>query len=218
MLISVIVLGVLALLDPLRPVVFVLVLRSNRLNATALLIGWAVALSALFATVFVLASAGSWAPATSAERAWAAAAEATLGAVLVILALRRWRRRGEEAAQDITPAAVLRRLDGLDRRKAGLMGVLIQPRAITVAAALVVARDRAGPVSLFVAFAVFALVSTSTLLGILGYHIWRPEEAERRLSDFVGRLEAYGPLLITALGAVAGGYLLVDGLLALIGS
>ena len=52
-LISVILLGILASLDPLRPVVFVLVLRTRRINALAFLVGWAVALSLLFVVVFV---------------------------------------------------------------------------------------------------------------------------------------------------------------------
>ena len=53
MLISVIVLGVVASLDPLRPVVFVLVLRTQLVNAIAFLAGWTLALSLLFVIVFV---------------------------------------------------------------------------------------------------------------------------------------------------------------------
>ena len=53
MLISVVVLGVLASLNPLRPAVFVLVLRTQFVNAIALLAGWAVALSLLFIIVYV---------------------------------------------------------------------------------------------------------------------------------------------------------------------
>ena len=215
MLISVVVLGILALLDPLRPVVFVLVLRVNRINATAFLLGWAVALSALFLAVFLLAAGNGSGPASSGQRIWASAAEVALGTVLLIVAARRWQRRGT-TAHLVTPAAVLRRLNRLDPRRAGFMGALVQPRTITVAAALVVARERSGPISFLVGFALFAVVSTSTLLGILGYHIWRPQEAERHLSGLVAVLEEYGPLLITALCAAGGGYLLVDGLLGLI--
>jgi hypothetical protein len=214
-LISVVVLGFLALLDPLRPVVFVLVLRANRINATAFLVGWAVALSALFIAVFLLAAGDGSGPTSAGQRTWASAAEAVLGSVLLILAARRWQRRGT-ATHLVTPAAVLRRLNRLDPRRAGFMGVLIQPRTITIAAALVVARDQSGPVSFLIGFALFAVVSTSMLLGIFGYHLWRPQDAERRLSGLVAVLEGYGPLLITALCAVGGGYLLVDGLLGLI--
>ena len=52
MLISVAVLGLVAALDPLRPVLFVLVLRTQLVNAIAFLAGWTLALSLLFVIVF----------------------------------------------------------------------------------------------------------------------------------------------------------------------
>jgi hypothetical protein len=215
-LISVVALGVLALLDPLRPVVFVLVLRTNRINATAFLVGWALALSVLFVGVFVVVGGSVSDQATSPRRTWASVVELALGAVLLIVAARRWRRRDGGAAHQVAPAAILRRLDRLDPAKAGLTGALIQPRTLTAAAALVVARERTGPIGLLIGFAVFAIVSTSTLLGIFGYHIWRPQSAELRLADVMSRLESYGPRVFTILCAVAGGYLVVDALLNLL--
>ena len=136
--------------------------------------------------------------------------------LLTFIAARRWQRRAEMDAKSLAPAAVLRRLDQLGPRQAGLMGVLIQPRTLTIAAALVVARDRSGVLSLLIGFAVFAVVSTAALLGILLYDIRRPESAASQLESFVGRLEAQGPVLFTILCACAGVYLIADGVYSLV--
>ena len=183
MLISVILLGILAPLDPLRPVVFVLVLHTKRINALAFLIGWAAALSLLFVVVFVVFGGDISEQPGEDRRTWISVAELLAGVLLMVIATRRWRRRAEMEAKSLAPEAVLRRLDQLGPRQAGVMGVLIQPRTLTIAAALVVARDRSGVLSLLIGFAVFAVVSTAALLGILLYDIRRPESAASRLED-----------------------------------
>ena len=211
MLISVIALGILASLDPIRPVVFVLVLRTQLVNAFAFLAGWTLALSLLFVIVLVpLAGDISTGP-DHRHRTAASVAEIAVGAALLIVAAGRWRRRHDDSGRSGYPLAVLRRLDHLDVRRAALIGVLIQPRALTVAAAVVIARDRSGVLSLLIGFAVFAIVSTAALLGILTYHFWRPESATLRLTDVVSTLERQGPLIFTVLCGAGGGYLVVDG-------
>ena len=123
------------------------------------------------------------------------------------MAARRWGRRHEEGAEGGYPAAVVRQLDRLDIRRSAFVGVLIQPRTLTVAAALVVAREESGPVSLLIGFVAFAVVSTAALLGILVYVVRRPERATLRLADVVAVLERQAPVIITVLFAGAGGYL-----------
>ena len=80
MLISVVVLGVLASLNPLRPAVFVLVLRTQFVNAIALLIGWAVALSLLFIIVYVALAGDVSAGPGAGQRTAASVAELAIGA------------------------------------------------------------------------------------------------------------------------------------------
>ncbi len=92
------------------------------------------------------------------------------------------------------------------------MGALIQPRALTVAAALVVARDRNGVFGMLVGFSLFAVASTAALLGILIYAIARPELATLRLTDVVSMLERQAPMILTVLFAAGGGYLVFDAL------
>lgn len=215
MLISVIVLGVLALVDPLRPVVFVFVLRTQVLNAIALLIGWTVALSVLFVAVFVAFGGNLSSAPSRGLRTAASVAEIGVGVALVVVAARRWRRRGEEASSPGYQQALLDRLDRLDVRRSAGVGVLIQPRALTVAAALVIARDRTSRLGSLIGFGTFAVVSTATLLAILAYAVWRPELAEPRLTDTVAALERRGPVIVTGLCAVGGAYLVLDGLRAL---
>ena len=216
LLISVIVLGVLASLDPLRPVVFVLVLRTRRVNAIAFLAGWALALSVLFTAVFLVVGGDPSGHPSSRQRIWASSAELVLGALLLVVAASRRRRGGSSTSQFVAPAAVLRRLDRLAPLRAGLMGVLIQPRTLTIAAALVVARDRSGVAGIVIGFALFAIVSTSTMLGILGYDLWAPQTAEHRLSALMARLEQNGARLVTILCAFGGAYLVLDGVRGLV--
>ncbi len=216
LLISVIVLGVLAALNPLRPVVFVLVLRTGRVNAIAFLAGWALALSVLFGLVVVVVGGDATGVSSAGQRIWASAGELALGAILLVVAVRRWPRGQDTTALDVAPAAVTRRLDRLDLKGAGVMGVLIQPRTLTVAAALVVARDRSGFPELVIGFALFAIVSTSALLGLLGYATRYPLTAAQRMATLQSRLEQEGTRLIAILCALAGTYLVVDGLRGLL--
>jgi hypothetical protein len=111
---------------------------------------------------------------------------------------------------------VLRRLDHLDVRRSAALGVLIQPRALTVAAAVIVARDRSGVLSWMFGFAGFALASTAALLGILIYVLRRPERASIWLNDVMSALERQAPMVFTVLCAAAGGYLVLDGLVHLL--
>ena len=99
MLISVVVLGILALLDPLRPVVFVLVLRTRVVNAVALLAGWTLALSLLFVIVFVVFAGDISTSADHRHRTAASAMEITVGAALLIVATGRWRRHDDDSGR-----------------------------------------------------------------------------------------------------------------------
>ena len=218
MIFTVALLGVLAALDPIRPVVFVLVLRTEGaiVNAIALLIGWAVSLTVLFLIGFAISDAGNQAGRSSRHPTRTSVLELLVGMTLLVIAARQWRRRNDSAAHLATPQAILRRLDGMTPRSAGFVGMLLQPRTLTIAAALVIARDHSSFASLIIGFGVFALLSTAGLLGILAYNVRRPEEARLRLTDFVTRLEQLGPLLFTGLMAFGGAYLLIDGVRVLV--
>jgi hypothetical protein len=213
-----ILLGALASVDPVRPAVFVLVLSTRRRNAVAFLVGWAAALSLLFALAYVAFGGYGTGSPSSTQSTWASALELLVGISLFGVAVHAWSRRQGATARPIAPEAVTRRLDQLDLPQAGLVGVLIQPRSLTIAAALVAARDHSGIVSLVIGFVVFAAVSTIALLGILVYDVRHGEAAQAKLAAIVERLERAGPLLITIGSAVGGAYLVWDALRNLIGA
>jgi hypothetical protein len=217
-LISVALLGLLAALDPIRPVVFVLVLRTERalVNAVALLIGWALSLTVLFLVGFLISDAGDSSGPSARHPTRASVLELVVAVILLVLAARQWHHR-DEAAHLATPQAVLRRLDGLNPRSAGLVGMLLQPRTLTIAAAIVIARDYSTFVNLVIGFGVFALLSTAGLLGILAYNLRYPDNARIRLSSLVDRLERSGPAIFTGLMALGGTYLLIDAIRGLVG-
>ena len=193
---------------------FVLVLRTQLVNAIAFLAGWTLALSLLFVIVFVTFAGDI--PTGRQQRTAASVVELAIGLTLLVVAARRWHRRHDERTGGGYPRAVQRRLDSLDVRRSAVIGVLIQPRSLTVAAAVVIARDRSGTLSLLIGFAVFAVVSTAALLGILVYDIWRPERARLRMTGVVSALERRGPMIFTVLCGAGGGSLVVDGLRALV--
>jgi hypothetical protein len=202
--------------DPLRPAVFALVLATKRSNAVAFLAGWIVAFSLLFVIAFVVLGGSDMGGASEGQRTWASVFLLVIGGGLLVVAVRRWRRPTEGEPRPLVPDALLRRVDRLDPRRAAVIGALIQPRALTIAAALVVARDRSDAVSMLVGFALFGVASTSVLLGLLAYDIRYQASARKRLSDFVGVLEREGPRIITIGSGVAGAYLVVDALYGLL--
>lgn len=210
-------LGVLASLDPLRPGVFVLVLSTERRNAFAFLMGWAVALTLLFVGGFFFLGGADMGRASSQQRTSISVVLLVIGVGLLAVATRR-SRRAETEPRALVPDAVRRRLDHLDVRQAGLLGALVQPTTLTIAAALVVARDRSGALSLLVGFAVFAAVSTAALVGLLVYDIRHRDESSGWLQEFVDWIERESPRLVTIASALAGSYLVFDALRSLIGS
>jgi hypothetical protein len=217
-LITVGLLGLLASLDPLRPAVFVMVLRTDRgrINAIGFLVGWAFALAVLFTAGFVAFNAGAADRPSSVERNWLSILELVLAVVLLVVALRRGTRRKSIGTGSHTPAPIQRQLERLTPRRSSFLGVLIQPRSMTIAAAVIVARDRSGFASAAAALGVFALFSTGALLGLFTYFVRRPDHANRSLASLTERIERLGPTVVTVVCALAGCYLLVDAIRGLI--
>ncbi len=189
-----------------------MVLRTGIVNAIALLVGWTLALVLLFLAVVIAFGGDPSTDPSDSQRTAASVVELVVGVGLLAFAVHRWRRRHEATAGTAYPQAVARQLEHLNVRRSAFMGVLIQPRALTVAAALVVARDRDGVFGMLVGFSLFAVASTAALLGILIYAIARPELAALRLTDVVSLLERQAPMILTALFAAGGGYLVFDAL------
>jgi hypothetical protein len=138
--------------------------------------------------------------------------EVVLAVSLLALALRQWRRRNAKTAPPSLQPRIVRQLDHLTPRRASLLGVLIQPRTLTIAAAVVVARERSSLVGAVAGLGVFGLLSTGALLGLFTYFVRRPDGASRKLADIAEWIEQAAAQLLTIVLAIGGVYLLIDGM------
>jgi hypothetical protein len=69
-----------------------------------------------------------------------------------------------------------------------------------------------------VAFAVFTVVSTATVGLIFLYFARRPGEAEAHLSALRDRVVQAGPMLFATIALLVGAFLVIDGVLGIIGA
>ena len=138
---------------------------------------------------------------------------------MLVVAARVWRRRGRPpppdgdvalgGGPDHGPHA------GPDPVGAAVVGILKQPWAITIAAALVVVHHHTTGLLVAIAFALFTVVSTATVGLMFLYYARHPGEAQTQLAVLRDRVVAAGPAVAAAGGDAGGGFLLVDGLLGL---
>jgi hypothetical protein len=147
-----------ASLSPATIVVFVLVLGTTRarVNAVGFLFGWGVSLTIVFLGSYVLAS--SDAGASPGTHTSVAVLQVLLGTALLVWSIRVWRRRGEDLPPPVAGRAsrwsserLMGHMSGLTPFGAAVVGVLKQPWAITIAAALAVVHHQT--TGLFVALA-----------------------------------------------------------------
>ncbi len=68
------------------------------------------------------------------------------------------------------------------------------------------------------AFVAFALLSTATVGLIFLYFARRPGEAEAHLSDLKDRLAHAGPAIFAIVSATVGVFLVIDGVIGIVGS
>ena len=196
---------------------FALVLATRRSNALAFLVGWFAALAFLFGVAFVALGGSDMGSASTGQRTWTSVSILLIGGGLLVVAVHRWTRPDEPGSRPLLSDSLLRRLDRLGPRRAGGIGVLIQPRTLTIAAALVVARDRSGSLEMLVGLTVFGVASSSVLIGLLAYEVTNSDTADVRLARFVDMLERNSRQLITIGSAAAGAFLVVDAMYGLIG-
>jgi hypothetical protein len=220
LILSLVFLGLMASLSPATIVVFVLVLGTARarVNAIGFLSGWGLSLTLVFAGSYALAESG----ATQSEngRTSVAVLQVLVGCVLLVLAVRLWRR--ETATPRPAPrssqtsrwgaARIMGRMRDLTPVGAAVVGVLKQPWAITIAAALVVVHNQTTGLLLAIAFVIFTVASTATVGLMFVYYARHPGEAQTQLAALQDRVVAAGPAMGALVGMLVGGLLIVDGL------
>ena len=110
------------------------------------------------------------------------------------------------------------RLAKLNPWEAATVGILKQPWTLTAAAALVLVRHHSALAVVVFAFVAFAVLSTATVGLIFLYFARRPGQAEAHLSDLRDRVVRAGPAIFAIVSAAVGVFLIVDGVIGIVGS
>jgi hypothetical protein len=218
LLITIGLLGLLASVSPATIVVFILLLATTRprINAAAFLIGWSVSLIIVFAVTYALG--GARATQHGSGSTAVKVIEILLGVALAFAAARHWRRRNQPRTSSGVTKKFTGRLEELNPWEAATVGILKQPWTLTAAAAVVLVRHHSALAVVVFAFVAFAVLSTATVGLIFLYYARRPGEAEAHLSDLRDRLVRAGPAIFAIVSLVVGGYLIVDGVIGIVGS
>jgi hypothetical protein len=211
-------LGLLASVSPSTIVVFILLLATARarVNAAAFLIGWSVSLIIVFAVSYGIG--GVRATQHGSGRTAVEVIEIMLGAALAFAAARQWRNRDRPRTSSRVAEKFNARLKQLNPWEAATVGVLEQPWTLTAAAAVVLVRDHSAFLVVVFAFLAFALLSTATIGLIFLYFARRPGQAEAHLSDLRDRLVRAGPAIFAIVSAAVGVFLIIDGVIGIVGS
>jgi hypothetical protein len=212
------VLGLLASVSPSTIVVFILLLATARarVNAAAFLIGWSVSLIIVFAVSYAVG--GVRATQHGSGSTAVDVIEIMLGAALAVAAARQWRRRDRPRTSSRVAQKFTARLKQLNPWEAATVGVLEQPWTLTAAAAVVLVRHHSAALVVVFAFLAFALLSTATIGLIFLYFARRPGQAEAHLADLRDRLVRAGPTIFAVVSAAVGVFLIIDGVIGIVGS
>jgi len=212
------VLGLLASVSPSTIVVFILLLATARarVNAAAFLVGWSVSLIIVFAVSYGIG--GIRATQHGSGRTVVEVIEIMLGAALAFAAARQWRHRDRPRTSSRMAKKFNARLTQLHPWEAATVGVLEQPWTLTAAAAVVLVRDHSAFLVVVFAFLAFALLSTATIGLIFLYFARRPGQAEAHLADLKDRLVRAGPAIFAIVSAAVGVFLIIDGVIGIVGS
>jgi hypothetical protein len=217
LIIPVLLLGLLASLSPSTVIVFILLLATKRarVNAAAFLIGWSVSLVVVFLVTYALG--GTRPTQHGSGRVAVDAVEIALGVALMALAMHQWKRRNIPRSGSGFTRRLKGRLKQLNPWEAAIVGVLEQPWTLTAAVAVVVVRHHSAALSALVAFLAFTVLSTATVGLILLYYARRPGEAEAHLAALRDRVVAAGPAVFTIVSVLVSTYLIIDGIVAILG-
>jgi hypothetical protein len=217
LIITVLLLGLLASISPSTIVVFILLLATTRakVNAAAFLIGWSASLVIVFAVSYALG--GVRASQHGGGRIAVEVVEIFLGITLCALAGRQWQHRNIPRTGSGVTKKLAGHLEQLNPWQSAILGVLEQPWTLTAALAVVLIRHHSAAIIAFIAFLVFTIVSTASVGLIFLYYARRPGEAEAHLAALRDRVIQAGPIIFVVVSLLVGLYLIIDGLLGMVG-
>jgi Sap, sulfolipid-1-addressing protein len=216
LLVSLVLVGLVIAVEPLPVIGFILVLSTSRgrANGVAFVLGWLATMVAIAAAVVALA--GTWDPGGGGSKPQLGYGLQLAGGLALLVVW--WVRRRRPAP--FGPAEApgwTRHLDRLRPPGAAFVGFLLQPWPLTAAAMGAILHADVGVTASIAAAAVFVAVSTSGLMGMLGYELLAPAGARARLDALRAWLESHRGPALTAVAGVAGAWLAIAGLVGLVG-
>lgn len=207
-------LGVFASLEPVSVIAFVVVLATERgvKNGIAFIIGWVACVMVLLIAAAVFGVDESFEPGQTYNIV-SAIVEMVLGALLVLFAW--WRRSHPPKPSTETESGMARRVANITIPGAFVFGALIQSWPVTIAAAAEITRAKLGVAAGIVAGLIYAVFSVATFMVMIGLSLRNPEGTEDRLARLRTWIDTHRARIAVILSFVVGLYLMASGGVAL---
>ena len=200
---------------PIIAIVLMLFTARARENASAFVVGWALALAVVSGVAYVVSDAADAATETTASDtvSWA---QIVFGVIFLLLAARAWHNRPKPGVEAELPAWMAG-IDGFTAVKAfGLAVVLIavNPKnlLLSLGAGSSLAQLGVSTSQAVVSLLVFVVVASTTIAGPLVYYLARGERAGKQLDAAKGWLVLHNGAVMTVLFVVLGVDLISKGL------
>lgn len=204
---------------PVAAVILMLFSSKARVNGTVFLLGWMVGLAVVGGAILVFGSGSagsSGAPSTASL--WV---KTVLGVLLLVVAVRQWRGR---PAGDVEPAAPkwMASIDSFTPGKAFgtaalLSGVNPKNLMLNAAGVLVISQAQMSAAGTWIAFAVFVLLASTTVIAPVAYYLIAGDRADATLESMKTWLIRNNAAVIGVLLLVFGVKLLAEGAQGLLG-
>jgi hypothetical protein len=204
-------------LSPIPIIAVILMLFTPRAstNGPAFLVGWVVGLGVAAAVVYSLADGADVAsdPDASSTLGWG---KIILGAALLAMAVKQWRKRPKKGEHPALPSW-MQAVDHFTPVKALGLGLLtsgLNPKnlILTAAAAASIAQTGATGGDAWGAIAVFVVLASSTVAGLIGYRTFGGESAHGHLDELKGWMGDNNAAVMAVILLLIGAKVLGEGL------
>ena len=200
---------------PIIAIVLMLFTARARENASAFVVGWALALAAVSGVAYAVSDAGDAATETTASDtvSWA---QIAFGAIFLLLAARAWRDRPTPGAEPELPAWMAG-IESFTAAKAFGLAVLlvaVNPKnlLLSLGAGSSLAQLGVSTSQAVASLLVFVVLASSTIAGPVVYYLVRGKRAEQQLDAVKGWLVLHNGAVMTVLFVVLGADLISKGL------
>lgn len=185
-------------------IIVLLTMPSGRRRGIAFVVGWLLAIAVIAVVVVGLAKGQDFSSHKTTPSRAASVVEIVVGLIAALVAWRALRRRGQRATSSETP----KWLDRLDRTHwvaATVVGAFMLTYSLTIAAAAEVLKAHVSTTDDILAFVVFAIASTLTILAPIAVVLIAPDRSDRWLTAWrswlLGNSRVIGLIAVVVIGA-----------------